>query len=315
VIPQRKLRVGATRSGMTLIEVLVVIAVIALLIALLLPAVQSAREAARRMQCKNNLKQLGLAIHNYHDVHQRLPINMGPWSIPASPWTPMNGKGWTISILPFVDHAVLYDSFSDCFDGDFFAGDGMKSPDCEFLMQMELPLLHCPSDGSVRGLHDTFFQWEAIPVAATSYKGVAGDTQVGGIASQHAGSLPDTHADANCNGLFFRASYKRAQRMADITDGFSNTLMLGEDVPQHNDHSAAFYSNGSWASCHAPLNFFPEPPTPKDWPNVISFRSRHSGGATFCLADGSVHFVSDSIDHRLYRSLSTKNGGEIAQLP
>ncbi|MEZ6121810.1 MAG: DUF1559 domain-containing protein [Planctomycetaceae bacterium] len=301
------------RNGFTLIELLVCIAVVAILIALLLPAVQSAREAARRMQCRNNLKQLALGIHNYHDTYQCFPVNMGPWSIPATPWTPMNGKGWIVSVLPYLDQQPLYDAFTPYFAGDFFAGGGLKTPSCEPLMQTQLSLLKCPSDGSVDGLHSTFFQWEGTEVAATSYKGVLGDTQVGGLASIHSGSLPDCHDSGRCNGLFYRSSWRSAERFRNITDGSSQTLLVGEDVPEQNDHSAAFYSNGDWASCHVPLNWFPG--TPQDWPNVVSFRSRHPGGAQFALADGSVHFVSENIDHQLYRALSTKNGGEVAVLP
>lgn len=304
---------GRNRRGFTLIELLVSIAVIAILIALLLPAVQSAREAARRMQCKNHLKQLALGLHNYHDSHRSLPVNMGPWSIPASPWTPMNGKGWIVSVLPYLDQKPLYDSFTEHFSGDFFAGDGLKSAGCRPLMQTQLSFLKCPSDGSVEGLHDTFFQWEGIEVAATSYKGVLGDTQVGGAASIHDGSLPDCHDTGHCNGLFYRASYRSAERFRNVTDGLSQTLMIGEDLPAQNDHSAAYYSNGDWASCHVLLNWFPD--TPQDWPNVVSFRSRHTGGAQFAMADGSVHFLSETMDHGLYRALSTKNGGEVASLP
>lgn len=311
--PQQSVR--PHKTGFTLIEVLVVIAIISILLALLLPAVQSVRESARRMQCINNLKQFGLALHNYHDSHQFLPVNMGPWSIPPIPQTPLNGKGWITSVLPYLDQKPLYDSFAPFFAGDFFGGGGLKAPACRELMRTQLPVLKCPSDGSANGLHQSFFQWENIEVAATSYKGVIGDSQVGFPASQHTGSLPDCHASGNCNGLFFRASYSQPQRLANVTDGTSNTFMVGEDVIEHNNHSAAFYSNGDWASCHAPLNYFPKPATPNDWPNVISFRSLHPGGANFCLVDGSVRFLSESVDHSLYRAFSTKDGGESTQGP
>jgi prepilin-type processing-associated H-X9-DG protein len=91
--------------------------------------------------------------------------------------------------------------------------------------------------------------------------------------------------------------------------------MLGEDVPEHNNVSAAYYGNGDHASCHAPLNYLPDTPTPDDWPNVMSFRSRHPAGAQFCMADGSVQFVNETIDYTLYKGLSTKAGGEDAALP
>lgn len=142
-----------------------------------------------------------------------------------------------------------------------------------------------------------------------------GDTRLDGLNSIHEGSLPDCHAVGGCSGLFFRATYREPQSLTDIRDGASNTFLLGEDVPEHNDHSAAYYANNDYVSCHAPLNYFPKPPSPRDWPNVMSFRSRHPGGAHFGLADGSTRFVQQSIEHFLYRSLSTKAGGELGSSP
>ena len=309
-------RPARTPAGFTLVELLVVIGIIGIIVALLLPAVQMARESARKMQCGNNLKQLALALHTYHDVHRSLPVNMGPWAPPSVRRPPpLNGKGWIVSVLPHLEQQPLFDQFSPCFNGDFSLGAGIRSPACRDLMKTELSVLPCPSDGSAHQLSRTQFQWETIEVALTSYKGVIGDTTIGYPISIHAGSLPDCHASGGCNGLFFRTNYREPQGLANVLDGTSNTFMVGEDVPLHNDHSAAFYSNTDWASCHAPLNFLPKPPTPQDWPNVISFRSRHPGGANFALADGSVRFIANSIEHRLYRGLSTKSGGEVTSAP
>ena len=111
-------------------------------------------------------------------------------------------------------------------------------------------------------------------------------------------------------------------RLDQVTDGTSNTLMMGEDLPEYNNHSAAFYSNGDWGSCNIPLNYMPDPPTPASWWYVMSFRSRHPGGAFFCLADGSVRFLSETIDSNcsatrigLYQQLSTRAGGEPVTVP
>jgi len=311
---------GASRrsrkTGFTLVELLVVIAIIGILVALILPAVQMAREAARRIQCQNNLKQLGIALHSYHDVFRALPINVGPWP-PAGVVQrgQLNGKGWIVSVLPQIEQQNVFDKFSPCFAGDFMSGGGLMSPACRDMMQTQLSILHCPSDWSVERLSDTQYQWEGIDVALTSYKGVIGDTRIGGAASIHPGTMPDCHHRGSCNGLFYRQTYREPQTLARITDGTSNTLMVGEDVPEHNAHSCAFYANNDYASCYAPLNYFPRPPTPRDWANVMSFRSRHPGGAHFCLADGSVRFVGETIDHTVYRGLSTKSGGEVAALP
>ena len=101
-------------------------------------------------------------------------------------------------------------------------------------------------------------------------------------------------------------------RIEHISDGTSNTLLAGEDVPEENYHSAAFYANGDYASTHAPLNYFPKPSTPSDWWNVISFRSKHTGGANFAFADGSVKFLPSNIDYtNVYKPLSTKAIGEV----
>jgi prepilin-type processing-associated H-X9-DG protein len=115
--------------------------------------------------------------------------------------------------------------------------------------------------------------------------------------------------------MFFRNSYQVLIKFAQITDGLSNTLAVGEDVSSQNEHGAAFYANGDYASCHAPLNTFFQPPQPANWPVVISFRSRHMGGVNFCAADGSVHFLSDTMDRLTYMELCTRAGNEPAQIP
>ncbi len=301
--------------GFTLVELLVVIAIIGILVALLLPAVQAAREAARRAKCTNNLKQIGLAIHNYHDAWRVIPVSIGPWSAGPRPSPERNGKGWIVSILPQLEQQALFDEFRPGFLGDFFSGGGLKDPACRDAMKTQLDVLHCPTDTSVLKNSTVQFQWDGIEVALTSYKGVIGDTRMGGGASMHPGTEPDCHHVGGCNGIFFRTNYQEPIHFADITDGTSGTLMIGEDVPKQNDHSAAYYANGDYASCHAPLNFVPDPPRPRDWWDVMSFRSLHPGGANFCLADGSVRFISETIDHAQYRALSTRDGREPVSVP
>ena len=296
------------RTGLTLVELLVVIAIIGVLVGLLLPAVQAAREAARRIGCANNLKQLGLAVHSYHDAFRGLPISIGPWTEGGRPSKQRNGKSWMVSILPQLEESSLYDQFARTFVGDFFSSGGLKSSIGLELMKTKLPAFHCPSDGSSLGLSQTQFQWEGTDVALTNYKGVMGDNEV---------KLPvadECYKVGACNGLFYRTNYQRPPKLASITDGTSNTLMIGEDVVRHNDHSAAFYANTDWCSCEQKLNYLPNPASPKNWTQVISFRSNHPGGASFCLADGSVKFVSQGVQQKTYRGLCTKNGGEVATL-
>jgi prepilin-type N-terminal cleavage/methylation domain-containing protein/prepilin-type processing-associated H-X9-DG protein len=309
----RRRAVFRRRPAFTVVELLVVIGIVAVLLAIALPAVQAARESARRTRCRNNLKQLGMAVQAYHDVCHTLPVSVGPWAQGPRPAPQRNGKGWIVSILPQLEQQALYDQFVPFFDGDFFTGYGLKSVGCRPLLQHQLPVLQCPADASVRGTSPDQFELWGIDAALTSYKGVLGDSRLAG--SVHAGSLPDCHMVGGCTGLFFRVTYQDPQSLAMVTDGTANTLMIGEDVASENHHSAAFYANGDWAACHAPLNYFPQPPAPDDWPNVMSFRSRHPGGVHFCLADGSVRFLRDSIAHNLYRALSTKNGREAVTPP
>ncbi len=303
------------RRAFTLVELLVVIAIIGILVALLLPAVQSAREAARRMQCSSRLRQLGLATLQYETAHGVFPISIAYNHSGPGAAAEVNGKGWFVSILPNIEQQNLFDKFEPGFVGDFGAGGGIKNPACADAMKTQLTTLHCPSDPSVLKNGTDQFQWEGIEVALTSYKGVIGDTRMGGGSSVHQGTEPDCHNTVGCNGMFYRNNYQEPIKMSQMRDGTSSTFMIGEDVPAANHHSTAYYCNGDYASCHAPLNYFPEPPTPNDWWNVISFRSLHPGGGFFCLADASVHFISETIDHDLYRALSTKAGGEVAQVP
>jgi len=192
--------------GFTVVELLVVVAIIGLLIALLVPAVQSARESARRMQCANNLKQLGLAALAYESQNRVLPSSAAydnPYQDPTNPVSPADGqtgKGWQISVLPFLEQTGLYEQFRPGFVGRFGNNGGIKRPECREAMKTQLPVLRCPSDPSSGGLSTVVAGWAGIEVALANYKGVLGDTTMSG--SAFIGSLPDCHRTRKCPGIF-----------------------------------------------------------------------------------------------------------------
>ena len=295
------------RRAFTLIELLVVIAIIAILIGLLLPAVQKVREAAARMKCSNNLKQFGLGIHNYHDQNGRIPFSVS-YANEGGP-APYSGRGWSMEVLPFVEQDALYKVFEPTRNVVYTDGtNGFNA--ATFLTQrtLQLSLYRCPSDGVTKETYTDQAQVN-VACASTSYKGVLGDHNMGNT-SAGTGS-PDQHNTIAPNGLFFRNSYRVKVAITSITDGTSNTYAVGEDVPEQNWHSARFFSNGDYASCHIKLNTFYNPLIRSDWPRTMSFRSYHSGGANFCMADGSVRFVNQNIDGVQYRATCTRNMGEV----
>ncbi|TWT86658.1 hypothetical protein Mal64_34870 [Pseudobythopirellula maris] len=363
-------RSARRRFGFTLVELLVVIAIIGMLVALLLPAVQSAREAARRMSCQNNLKNLALACLNYESANKHLPISIPQWkdderdlyhrpvgpdggSLDIGKGGPgYSGKGWITELLPYIEEQPLYDAMSPGFTGNFYPqsnlfGKGMYNKDIRDDIQKQLPLITCPSDGISPRPSLVQFYFRGLPVATTNYKGCIGDSIIDTTESYDPGTLAtnsdfgavsdppqptdigsaDCHNTVDCNGLIWRASYFRPVKLAKITDGQSKTFLIGEAVPAQDDHSAAFFSDGDWATCGIPLNVldFDVPPTQADdyresvfyieWYRYRGFKSLHPGGAFFAMADGSVHFISDGIETPVYRGLATRNGEEAVSLP
>jgi prepilin-type N-terminal cleavage/methylation domain-containing protein/prepilin-type processing-associated H-X9-DG protein len=322
------------KRGFTLIELLVVIAIIAILIALLLPAVQQAREAARRSTCKNNLKQIGLAVHNYIDVFGQYPIGASG----SRDWNPR--VSWQVRILPFVDQAPIYNQLD--FDGRLPAANfgstlGMVARqilnDGQELRSIVLPFTRCPSDDSdpVRG------GW-----AQGNYAGSMG-SQTTNSSNSACAPFNDFRQDMTPNtNVTYGSTLMRAEfsgmvgrngitiRIADVTDGTSNTIFAGEVIP-----SCLADSRASWvyatSVCNAegqtlaPINNFTTCPRRRparvthpgceaqdNWNFSFGFRSNHAGGAHFLFADGSVQFLSENIDHAgTYQALGTRAGGEV----
>jgi prepilin-type N-terminal cleavage/methylation domain-containing protein/prepilin-type processing-associated H-X9-DG protein len=296
------------RRAFTLIELLVVIAIIAVLIGLLLPAVQKVREAAARMSCSNNFKQLGLAAHSYHDAQGALPVN-GPgqtYSMSGPNWS------WLAHILPYIEQDALYKQ--------------LNIPTANLGSQAGLATtiktFQCPSDEATRPRTDTADIGGTV--GQTNYKGVCGSNWAWG-SYNIGGSNGGNGLDAG-NGIFYRTDGAPTTgghgplKITSITDGTSNTFMTGEEIPSMNRWAAWPYNNAATGTCAIPLNSAMRSGQPgfqnsADWPNVYSFRSRHTGGANFGMADGSVKFIAEGIDLTTYRNLATYAGGEVASLP
>jgi prepilin-type N-terminal cleavage/methylation domain-containing protein/prepilin-type processing-associated H-X9-DG protein len=334
------------RGGFTLVELLVVIAIIGILVALLLPAIQAAREAARRMSCSNNLHNIGLAILNFENAKKRIPysanyrfeefnnvghskwigIPNGGKLDPANGGPGVSGRGWMVEILPQMEEQAMFDGIQAGLktvngkkpwdvNGTPSATGMAVVPNRQYVSE-QINWMSCPSDTSA-AVSDHEWYWKPFPVATSSYKGVMGDNIVWMVATVHTDGTPeDCHNNLNdgkgCNGLFWRTAYYFALKLKDITDGQSKTFMVGEGVVSQDDHSAAFFADGDWASCNAPLNYFlqDESQVQALWYDVRGFRSLHPGGAQFVLADGSVQFVSEGVDHKTYRAMATRNGEE-----
>ncbi len=361
-------RKASPRRGFTLIELLVVIAIIAVLIALLLPAVQQAREAARRTQCKNNLKQLGLAAHNYLDVHLRLPMAFHQTNGLTNYSTQLVG------LLPFIDQAPLYNTinFSNSLGGP---GSNQVVNDAnsgKVLGKYVLKAFQCPTDPN-----------SGVPIASTGYgpsnyafsmgaqwmgaaANCAGPPTATGtcnllteVGSYPAGTGVQTGAsslnmtigedpfgrgnqDANngdpsqISGLAggYGATSPYSPSLAQITDGTSNTIMIGEIRMACSNFSPYGWANppSMWYATTAPINFHTCPDdtdigsTPcknlgglgaannsgcGNFNAMNGFKSKHIGGAHFTLADGAVRFISENIDRLTYARLGDKADGGV----
>jgi prepilin-type N-terminal cleavage/methylation domain-containing protein/prepilin-type processing-associated H-X9-DG protein len=316
------------RLAFTLVELLVVIAIIGILVGLLLPAVQAAREAARRMQCSNNLKQFGLAMHNYHDAFKNLPQQGIPhWTNPQ-PW-PIDFGGALVKLLPFFEQSSLHNgiNFSSNTDVDAQMVGGRR------VREQRPPLFTCPSDNYVP-LDDG---WEGANYAisiGSAYMESAGacpayDHSTFSLARNYAYYGYSDKAN-EISGPFAYLNW--AAKFRDITDGLSNTILMGEIRPHCGTEEWRIYPS-NWAKSSAfyyattaPINF---PTCPGEglgnngstarncnsynsYNTGSGFKSRHVGGAHFALCDGSVQFLSQSIDLKTYHQLGDRWDGEVA---
>lgn len=316
---QRTTRGLAVRRAFTLVELLVVIAIIGVLVALLLPAVQAARAAARRTQCKNNLKQISLAIHTFHEAHNAQPLYHDTedpygWGRP--------GPTWTMSILPFIEEQALYDLF------DFRAT--LNSPRNAPAVQQIVSVYVCPE---AEGADNPIFHDRADaggnnpnPALGLFYPVSMGPTEPDQCDFCPAGTQGEPgnyccqgnnygtrtyneELGASSVGMFGR--YNDERRFPQVTDGLSKTFMVGETLPAQCAYGGAFAPNFSLASTSIPLNTFETCPAPPGCHRRgCGFKSEHPGGAHFALGDASVHFIGEDIDYRVFNNLGTRAGEE-----
>ncbi len=327
------------KKAFTLVELLVVIAIIGIMVGLLLPAVQAAREAARRMQCSNNLKQISLASHNFESTYRTFPPGIYQYSMPAQPR--YRGITLFVRLLPFMEQGSLHSGW-DMVDPINNTVGGSGAPTAQVL-----PGLLCPSDVIPQNPIDTGSgRWYGL----TSYGG-------------NGGARSYDPQFATNDGIFFvigpgsqTAPNGSPVRMSDVTDGLSNTVSFGErsHIDRNHDTFAANISPpsgqflnqmgnvGWWAnsggrlgagdvtlSAYAKINFkIPLPydqgsamiPPASDWNSYLyynerrmcSFGSSHPGGATFSMCDGSVRFVSDHVSEIILNQNCVRNDGAIS---
>lgn len=285
------------RQGFTLVELLVVIAIIGILVALILPAVQAAREAARRTQCHNNLKQLGLAALHYHDVHQTMPpgwlavevTTNQPWAEGAPGW------GWATSLLPFLEQTNLHNQIRPMV--------AIADPLHTDVRIHALQAFRCKSDPG-NATFDLASESDPnsvlLTLATSNYVGVFGTLEI-----EDCEGLPP---GVKClgDGSFW---HNQGARLSEFLDGTSGTMMIGERASRRGYSTWTGVVAGGEEAMARVLGIADHPPNAEGG-HLDDFSSEHPAGTNFVFADGSVRLIVETIDLAVYRALATRAGGE-----
>lgn len=311
------------KAGFTLIELLVVIAIIAILIALLLPAVQQAREAARRSTCKNNLKQIGLALHNYHDTYGQFPI--------AATGDRDNYPRitWLVRILPNMDQAALYNQMDLSSNSTVVT---QTLADGRVIREIPIPAYTCPTDsynqirdGYAQGNYSGTMGSQSAPTTSCC-PSTCSPFEVYALKTLTFGKSLDK---TEISGMFSRNGI--SIRIADVLDGTSNTIQVGESLPACLDGERGSWSYSKGAAngevtTITPINDFTtcdqlgadraitdsNCTSHSAWNYSFGFRSMHAGGAHFLMGDGAVRFISENIDHaETFQRLGGRSDGGV----
>jgi prepilin-type N-terminal cleavage/methylation domain-containing protein/prepilin-type processing-associated H-X9-DG protein len=313
----------------TLIELLVVIAIIAILIGLLLPAVQKVREAAARAKCQNNLKQLGLALHGYQDANGKLPPgaqqDVLPVPNPAQP-SYIRGTSWLVFILPQVEQGALYNKYN--------FSQAYNSTNNKRVANVKVPIYYCPSGATLQS-GNSGESVDGKRNETTHYYGLMGPSTradpstlvVAGKTFSYRVGNPTSNDAYACNGALCQYKDRPGSittnyivRLTDLTDGTSNTLVVGEmsmNIPGGKNNGYRAWNRGNSGGSGATKNvtyamnstFY----TSGNF-NDISMGSNHTGGCNFLQGDGSVRFLRQSIDLTMYKASVSIHDGELAQL-